>query len=181
MSDDDLLRRAQQGDLRALDRLFRREWRPVYGLIYHRVQDRAEAQDLTQEVFLRALRGLDRYEQRGVPFRAFLTTVARNLLRDRWRRQGPTLVTIDHAAHLPAVTAGPEQQVLTRLTADQLRAHLATLPPDYQTVLRLRLIEDRPVAEVATLMGRSPGAVRTLQHRALAALRSRVVEEGVRR
>ncbi|MDI3340949.1 MAG: sigma-70 family RNA polymerase sigma factor [Sphaerobacter sp.] len=180
MTDDDLLRQAQRGDRHALDRLFRREWQPVYGLIYHSVQNRAEAQDLTQEVFLRALKGLDRYEQRGIPFRAFLTTVARNLLRDRWRRPGPTLVTIDAAGDL-ATAEGPEQQVLAASTAERLRAHLATLPPDYQTVLRLRLLEDRPVAEVAALMGRSPGAIRTLQHRALTALRGRVLEEGMRR
>ncbi|HEX5502222.1 MAG TPA: sigma factor [Thermomicrobiales bacterium] len=61
MGDDPLLERARRGDRQALEELCRREWRPVYALVYHAVQDRAEAEDLTQEVFLRALRSLGRY------------------------------------------------------------------------------------------------------------------------
>lgn len=173
---DDLVQRAQRGDRQALDALFQREWQPVYAMIYHAVRDPTEAQDLTQEVFLRALRTLGRYEDRGTPFRAFLATVARNLVRDRWRRRAPTVVPIDHATDLPAAGDGPEQQVVSAISTARLREHLAALPHDYELVLRLRLIEDRTVAEVAALMGRSPGAVRVLQHRALATLRNRVQE-----
>ena len=89
MPDIQLLQRAQAGDRAAIEELFGREWRPIYGLIYRAVQNRSEAQDLTQEVFLRAFRSLDRYHDTGKPFHQYLTTIALNLLRDRWRTRKP--------------------------------------------------------------------------------------------
>ncbi len=86
MRKDPLLERAQHGDVEALDELFRREWQPVFGLAYSALRDRSDAQDVTQEAFLRALRHLDQFQQRGIPFRAYLKTIARNLIRDRWRQ-----------------------------------------------------------------------------------------------
>ncbi|HUG16146.1 MAG TPA: sigma factor, partial [Thermomicrobiales bacterium] len=65
METDDLVRQAQSGSRTALEELCRREWRPVYDLVYRTVQNRDEAQDLTQEVFLRALRSLDRFQDTG--------------------------------------------------------------------------------------------------------------------
>ena len=103
MVDDRLLRRAQRGDVAALEELCEREWRPVYGVVYQAVRDRHEAQDLTQEVFLRALKSLDRYQHTGAPFSAYLATIARNMVRDRWRRRQPVTVGLDvelEASHL---------------------------------------------------------------------------------
>lgn len=83
MTERELLERAQRGDLDALEEICDREWRPVYGIVYQAVRNVGEAQDLTQEVFLRALRSLPRYRDMGVPFGAYLGTIARNLIRDR--------------------------------------------------------------------------------------------------
>ena len=182
MAEDDraLLRRAQLGDSVALEEVCRREWRPVYGLLYQAVGNRVDAQDMTQEVFLRALKSIDRYQTTGAPFRAYLATIARNLLRDRWRRKFPPFVDINEAAELPSQGAGPEEHVLTTVEAERLRHWIGTLPADYQTVIRLRILEGRPTDEVARLMNRNAAAVRQLQHRAIVALRNRMLEESVR-
>lgn len=176
MAPDDLLRKAQRGDPQALDTLFRREWQPIYAMIYRSVQNRAEAEDLTQDVFLRALKALDRYQETGAPFGAFLAAIARNLLRNKWRQKRPAQVDLDHLPELASRRSGPEDSVLASDRRHRINDVLATLPPDYQTVIRLRIFEDRPAAEVAALMGRSPGAIRVLQHRALTALRSKLPE-----
>lgn len=176
MATDELVQRAQRGDQEAIEELFRLEWPTVYRQLYRAVPDPLEAQDLAQEVFIRAFKGLDRYQSTGAPFRAYLHAIARNLLRERWRRQGARLVALEQAGDLAAPLV-LEEQVLDALThADLLRA-LAALPPDYQTVIRLRILEGRSTAEVAALMHRTPGAVRVLQYRALAMLRG-LLHEG---
>ncbi len=179
MSEDDLLKSAQRGDPVALEELCRREWKPVYALVYRAVQNRVEAQDLTQEVFLRALKSLDRYRDTGTPFRAFLATVARNLLRDRWRRKTPYLVDLEKAHELVSPTDGPEEWALAESSLAPLRQAFGALPSEYQTVIRLRILEARAVGEVATLMGRTPGAIRQLQRRAIVSLRN-TLHEGSR-
>ena len=160
MGDRQLVRKAQQGNPEALDTLFRREWRPIYAQIYQAVQNRAEAEDLTQESFIRALRALDRYQDTGVPFRAFLATVARNLVRSHWRRARHSTLDIDRALDLASNDIGPESSAVAVDGRDRLDNVLRTLPADYETVIRLRIYEDRSTAEVAALMHRSPGAVR---------------------
>ena len=175
MGNDPLVERAQRGDAEALDELFRREWRPIFGMAYSALNDRNDAQDVTQEACLRALRRLDRYKHRGVPFHAYLATIARNLIRDRWRQTVPARISI-HDVEL----IGPEATDTAAITRDEqiyLRSVLSQLPDDYQTVIRLRILEERPTNEVADLMRRSPGAVRVLQHRAVVALRDQFDKE----
>ncbi len=172
MLGDDLVRRAQMGDVAALEQLCSREWRPIYAIVYASTRNAHDAEDLTQEVFLRALGAFDRYEQRGVPFRAYLATVARNLVKNRWRRKVPVQVGLEDAPQLTADEAGPEETAMLGLDLGRLADAFSTLPDDYQHVLQLRVLEGRSSAEVAQRMDRSPAAVRVLQHRALIALRS---------
>ena len=176
MVGDDLLERARRGDRAALDDLCKREWRPVYGIAYRALGNVAEAQDLTQEVFLRALRSLDRYRVTGVPFSAYLATIARNRLRDGWRGHRPALVQLDHAAGLPAAGGAPETAAILADERQRLHDALADLPTDYQAVIRLRVLDGLSSAETGRIMGRSPDAVRQLQRRALAALRDALTE-----
>jgi RNA polymerase sigma-70 factor (ECF subfamily) len=174
---DDLLERAQRGDRCALEELCQREWRPVYAIAYHALGNVAEAQDLTQEVFLRALRSLDQYRVTGAPFRAWIATIARNLIRDGWRGHRPAHVAIDHAFDLPTADAGPERLAINADERRQLLTALDTLPTDYQTVIRLRIFDGLSADSTGQIMGRSAGAIRQLQHRALSALRAVLTEE----
>ncbi|CAN5818306.1 sigma-70 family RNA polymerase sigma factor [soil metagenome] len=171
MVDELVVQRALRGERIALEELCQAEWRPIYGLIYHTVQNRTEAQDLTQEVFLRALRLLDRYQVTESPFHAYLTTIARNLLRDRWRRRKLSTIPLIDAFDIGSNTPGPEPLALATIEREVLERAFRTLPDDYQTVIRLRILEERSSPETGELMGRSPDAVRQLQRRALGALR----------
>lgn len=175
MGQDSLLERAQQGDEAALDELFRREWRPVFSLVYATLHDRGDAQDITQETFLRALRHLEQFQQRGAPFHAYLATIARNLIRDRWRRPVSASASLQQVELMEPDST--DRAVISSDEQDYLREVLAGLPSDYQTVIRLRVLEERSTEEVASLMRRSPGAVRVLQHRAIAALRAQFDKE----
>ncbi len=174
---DDLLQRARRGEIDALEAICEREWRPVYGIVYRAVGNVSEAQDLTQETFIRALRSFDRFRGDQRAFRAYLGTIARNLVRDRWRRRGLQQVAMDEAAQIPSTRPGPEERAMGGVDAETLRTAMATLPESYRTVLWLRIVEGRPAKEVATMVGRSPGAVRQIQHRALVQLRSKMREE----
>jgi RNA polymerase sigma-70 factor (ECF subfamily) len=167
---DDLLGRARRGDQRALDELCQREWRPVYALAYHALGNVADAQDLTQEVFLRALRSLDRYEETRAPFAAYLAAIARNLVRNRARLRSSAVLDDD----APTAGAGPEALAITASELERVRAALRELPADQRCVIELRLSEGRSMSETAALLGRNPDAVRQLQHRALVALRARL-------
>lgn len=175
--DRDLIWRAQRGDALALEEVCRREWRPIYDLLYRNLGNQAEAQDLTQEVFLRALRSLERYRIGETPLHAWLVTIALNLLRDRWRKRSAPSTDIDSITELATHEPGPEQLALDALDHAALRAALAGLPEDYRRVIQLRIIEARPAQEVGAIMGRQADAVRQLQRRALVALRAALREE----
>jgi RNA polymerase sigma-70 factor (ECF subfamily) len=180
VSDDRLLERAQRGDRQALDELCRREWRPIYALAYAALGSASDAQDLTQEAFLRALKSLPRYRQTGAPFHAYLATIARNLIRDGWRARRPDMLTLDAALEAPSAELDPADQAVASDEQRRVQRAMASLPGDYRTVLRLRLIDGLPASDVARIMGRNPDAIRQLQHRALTALRGALSEESRR-
>ncbi len=144
----------------------------VYAYIAPRVRDRSEAEDITAEVFHRALRNLERFEWRDVPFSAWLFRIAANALRDRGKRSGRELPLDDDA-----LAAGD-------LSADFERAErrarvfglVKELPADQAEVVRMRFVSGRSIREIASELGRSEGAVKQLQYRALQTLRDRLRE-----
>jgi RNA polymerase sigma-70 factor, ECF subfamily len=176
MSDDRLIREAQSGDRKALEDLCRREWRPVYALLYASLGNRPETEDATQEVFLRALRSFDSYRHRDTPFRAYLVTIAKNLLRDRWRRSNPLLVDIAEQPEQRASDPSPDERIVDAEQQESLQSLISTLNEDQRDVVRLRILEGRSTEEVAGMMGRTPNAIRQLQYRALTTLRQRIRE-----
>jgi RNA polymerase sigma-70 factor (ECF subfamily) len=157
--------------------LCRQEWVTVYRVLAGWVSSRQEAEDLTQEVFLRALRHLEGYQSASGSFRPYLIAVARNLLRDRWRSQQRQAAGVYDLGQGDGWDEGPEAAVVAAEGRAELIAALAELPVDYQLVLRLRLIDGQSAAEVAAALERTPEAVRQLQHRALVALRSGLARE----
>jgi RNA polymerase sigma-70 factor, ECF subfamily len=176
-ADSVLLRRARSGDPRALDELCRRNWKPVYRCFARLTRNPAEAEDLTQEVFLRALRSLPQFEDRGLPFTAYLLQIARNLARDRWRTRPGRLVVTGDVPDRAVTGPGPESLAVDSARREALLSALDRLTPDHRAVLRLRILEGRATSEVAILIHRSQPAVRQLQVRALAALRAALGDE----
>jgi RNA polymerase sigma-70 factor, ECF subfamily len=177
VTDTELLFRAQDGNAEAFGELYERHAQSVFRFLYSHLSNRLDAEDLTGEVFLRAWRSLPKFREQGVPFVAYLLRVARNALIDFYRRTRNVqeddieeTVIVDH-------TTGPAEAVGTQLESRELRQTMQRLNDDYRLVLTLRFISELSVEETAAVMGKSDGAVRVLQHRALATLR-KLLEDG---
>ncbi len=171
-SDRELIERARSGDRAAFAQIYDRYAKPLYRYIYFRVGDADLAEDLQSEVFLRAFESLDRYEDRGWPFSAWLYRIARDrtidMLRRRRFRQTVPLESWSGACE------GPDHEVTARLDYEELRRHLCSLTDDQRQVIYLRFMANLSVQEVALRLGRSEGAVKALQHRGLQSLARRL-------
>ena len=168
-----LLKAAIDGDPDAFGELYERNAAVIFRYLYAHLGNRLDAEDLTEDVFMRVWRSLPSYREYGVPFLAYLFRVARHALIDQYRKSGQKkqqvstedVLLLDHQP-------GPAEVVFANLEQDQIHGALRKLNDDYRTVLVLRFLSDLSTEETAQAMGRSPGAVRVLQHRALGALRS---------
>jgi RNA polymerase sigma-70 factor (ECF subfamily) len=171
--DAELVSRSKAGELEAFGVLYERYLDPVYRYIRSHVGDRHAAEDLTEMVFLRAFESLGGYQERGWPFSAFLYRIARNQVIDHHRAQR-------HIVDLEETEGGGAEPIDSDLErreeVQRMRQALSTLPPDYQEVIRLRVLLGLSTSTVAIWLGRSQGATRVLLSRALAELRRRVSE-----
>jgi RNA polymerase sigma-70 factor, ECF subfamily len=172
-----LLAAARRGDRAALETLCRSSWKPVFRSLARYTDDPAEAEDLTQEVFVRALRALPRFVDRGVPFTAYLLHIADNLTRDRWRRGPSKVESLERLVDHPSDGPPPEHGLLQGDRREALLRGLDQLTLDQRTVLRMRFLEGRTTREIATLTKRNVAAVRQVQARGLHALRATLGEE----
>jgi len=167
-ADDKLLIEAAQRDPARFAELYERNFDRVYAYIVRRVRDRAEAQDLTSEVFHQALASLPRFEWRGVPFVAWLYRMAANAIADHSRR-----LQRERAAE-PA-TVGPENYEQEERTA-RIFALFRELPESQRRVLEMRFVQQKSIRDIARELGRSEGAIKQLQFRGMENLRARVGE-----
>jgi RNA polymerase sigma-70 factor (ECF subfamily) len=166
-SDERLQVEAAREDPARFAELYEDNFERVYAYVARRVGNREEAQDVTADVFHQALAGLPRFEWRGLPFLAWLLGIAANVLSDRWRRA---------AAHQEAVNddldqIGIEDDIEQRAMLYQL---VETLPDDQRRVIIRRFVGQNSLREIATELGRSEGAIKQLQLRALQNLRERI-------
>jgi len=173
VDEQDLARRAVAGDRRAFAELYDLHVGAVYRYAFFRVRTAAEAEDVTSEVFQRALVAMPRYEPRR-PFLAFLYTIARNVVTDGLRRNRPQASFEDALAH-PTDAPGPEERAGASDEVRELRAAIAKLTPVQQEVMVL-MLEDRSVKEIAQLTGKREGTIRGIHMRALEALREMLGE-----
>ena len=164
-----LIQRAQEGDQTAITKLYRSHVDAVYRYVWARVRDETVAEDLTAQVFLKALEGLPTYNHSGKPFLAWLYRIAYARIVDHWRQQERRVeVPLDET--LPA--SEPRPSALLEIEADWVMAIdlLAQLTDDQQDVLMLRFIGEMSLAQVAETLGKTVGATKAIQHRALASL-----------
>ena len=155
---------AAQRDPRRFAELYEQNFERVYAFIAQRVRDRAVAEDLTSSVFHRALESLPRFEWRGVPFAAWLLSIAGNAILDRARRAARTRDALPFDPPPPAEIADAEQRGRLFQLVDQL-------PADQRRVVVMRFGEQKSIREIAHALARSEGAVKQLQLRALQRLR----------
>jgi RNA polymerase sigma-70 factor (ECF subfamily) len=166
-ADERLLIEAAQQDPSRFAELYETHFERVYAYIAHRVRSRDTVEELTAEVFHRALANLRRFEWRGVPFAAWLLRIAANVIADRWHHDGDGRGVSADELELPAVEYEIERRAMLFKLVD-------TLPTDQRLVIVRRFVEDKSVREIARELGRSEGAVKQLQFRALETLRARV-------
>ncbi|NIV29817.1 MAG: sigma-70 family RNA polymerase sigma factor [Anaerolineae bacterium] len=176
MSKDEgrLIQRAKKGDPSAFAELYDRYQPAIYRYIFYRVGDVATAEDLTGEVFVRLVEKIDRFAYRGRPLLAWLYTIARNLVMDYHRQAGRSL-PLSFDRRLATEATDPEEAVERRLTQRRVAAAIARLTEGQRQVILLKFIEGLDNETTARTLGKSIGAVKALQHRALAALR-RILE-----
>lgn len=170
--DAELARSAAAGDAASFGVLYDRHFTAVYRYALLRVPDRMEAEDVTSETFVRALRSLHRYEPRA-PFAAWLVRIARNLIIDRAR--GATRREANERAAAMPGSVDPEREALARIEGAELRTALDTLSDLQRDVLILRFYSDLSTEEVCAVLGKGPSTVRGIQYRAIAALRRAMV------
>lgn len=168
--EDRLIQRAKTGDPTAFAELYDRYQPAIYRYIFYRVGDIATAEDLTGEVFVRLVEKIHRFTYRGRPLLAWLYTIARNLVTDYHRHARRSLpLTLDD--RLVGDVIDPEQTIEDRLTQHSLAVAVARLTEDQRQVILMKFVEGLDNEAVARTLSKSVGAVKALQHRALAALR----------
>jgi RNA polymerase sigma-70 factor (ECF subfamily) len=167
-ADERLQVEAAQRDPSKFDALYEQHFERVYAFVVRRIHDRAAAEDVTAEVFHKALVALNGFQFRAVPFAAWLLRIAANAVTDRSRRAGRE-IAVDHA---PELTVQPDAEAADR-RADVFR-FVGDLPADQRRVIVERFVEQRSIREIAARLNKTEGAVKQLQFRALQNLRTRM-------
>jgi RNA polymerase sigma-70 factor (ECF subfamily) len=166
-----LVLRAKE-DPQAFGRLYRLHVRKIYNYIYYRTGNHHDAEDLTARVFYRALQNISRYQERGAPFSAWLYRIAHNAVANwhRDKRWSQTVALEDLAGQLEHGD-DPHRLAERSEARQQLLELVRTLPPERQQLLVLKFVERYSNQEIGEIMGRTEGAIKSLYHRTLLALR----------
>ena len=163
-----LVDEAKSGNGEAFGQLYEAYLDRVYRFIFFRVTDVQMAEDLTSQVFLKAWENLGRYHPHG-PFLAWLYAIARNTVIDSYRTRKQT-VSLDEAAPIASQEAKLEDRLQLEFEMEALQAAMRQLTEEQQEVITLKFIADYDTERIAKEMGKSEGAIRALQMRALQAL-----------
>jgi RNA polymerase sigma-70 factor (ECF subfamily) len=166
-----IVARAQAGDAEAFGELYDRYVDVVFRYVYYRVGNKPQTEDFVSETFLRALRRIGSFTWQGKDFAAWLITIARNLIADHYK-SGRYRLEVTTADMLDAdrVEAGPEDLVLDALTNATLVAAVRKLAGEQQECIVLRFLQGMSVSETALAMGKTDGAIKALQYRAVRSL-----------
>lgn len=165
--DDVLIQRAVMRDKAAFAAIYDNYVDRVYKYVYHRVSGKADAESITQEVFLRAWKAIDKYRKRtGTAFFAWLVVIARNLVTEHYKvRKHLPLELVEPVSH--SEDADPEAITEANLNRNRVRDAISKLKGDKRTVITLRFIEEYSYKEIAEALNKSEGAIRVIQFRAL--------------
>jgi RNA polymerase sigma-70 factor (ECF subfamily) len=165
-------------DAEAFGVLYERHVRRIYNYIFYRTGNHHDAEDLTARVFQRALRHVGKFEDKGVPFSAWLYRIAHNLVAN-WHRDRSRRPTVPLEDNLLPTGAGPHPEAVAVASEEQrhLIEAVRRLPEDRQQLLILKFVERLSNAEIGVIMGRTEGAIKSLYHRTLNTLRDELAGE----
>jgi len=178
LSDIELVEKSKTGDKDAFGELYERYLDKIYSYVYYRTGNHHDAEDLTARVFFRAMAHMENYTERGVPFQAWLYRIAHNLVanwhRDRGRRK---VIPLDEFIAASLKSDSPDKQAEDQEEREALRAAIRRLPEERQQLLLLKFVEHMSNAEIGEIMSRTEGAIKSLYHRTLIALRDELQTE----
>jgi RNA polymerase sigma-70 factor (ECF subfamily) len=177
-SEDHLVQQAIQRDRTAFTALYDRHVDQVYRHVYYKVSNQADAEDITQEAFVKAWKAIHKYKRTEAPFVAWLITIARNLIADHYKRR-PNLVNLDELVEQapPQPLSDPERLAEVSFNRDVVKQAVLKLEGDKQKVIMMRFIDGFSYEEIALALNKSEGAIRVIQYRALNELRRWVKRE----
>jgi len=173
---DVLVQKAKAGDAEAFGRLYDMHVERVYRHIYYRINNVADTEDLTQQVFLKAWRAIPRYKKTTSPFIAWLMTISHNLVIDFYRAKKDK-VRLPDGVVAEDPKSSPEVMAQAHFDQEKLRMAISQLHGDQQRAVLMRFIEGFSFAETADSLGKTEGATRVILHRALKKLRD-ILEAG---
>ncbi|MCA9986814.1 MAG: sigma-70 family RNA polymerase sigma factor [Anaerolineales bacterium] len=176
MNEAELIARART-DKEAFGELYELYVERIYNYVYYRVGNEADAEDLTSKIFYRAMQHISRYEDKGVPFSAWLYRIARNLVANWYRDQSRrTIISLDDIAQWQFSGEGPELSAEWEENQEALLAAIRRLPAERQEMLILKFVDRQSNADIGRIMGRSEGAIKSLYHRTLLSLREELTQ-----
>ncbi len=180
MDESELIELAQQSDKLAFGELYQRYVTRIYNYVYYRVSNEQDAEDLTARVFIRALNHIEKYDDRGVPFSAWLYRIAHNLVAN-WHRDNSRkkVIPLDDYMVGRNPDDAPESLAESREEEELLLESVRDLPEDRQQLLFLKFVERLPNSEIGEIMNRTEGAIKSLYHRTLLALNEDLTARGI--
>ncbi len=167
-NEESLVQWATRGDQKAFAQLYEEHFDRIYRYVVLRIGDKIEAEDMTQQVFLKALQSISSFKWKGVPFAAWLYRIAHNQVVDYLRKKR-VAVPLDES--LASSDSNPQLMAEHSLDVEQLLLATRRLTEAQREVISLRFAGELSIAEVAKIMGKSQGAVKALQHSGIVALR----------
>jgi RNA polymerase sigma-70 factor (ECF subfamily) len=173
-----LIKRAVQRDREAFTSLYSLFVKRVYAHAYYSLSNKVDAEDITQEVFIRAWKGIDKYKASGAPFIAWLLKISNNLIIDRNRSTKP-ITYVEDLNDLDNHPISPESQVEIKFEQLRIREAISKLKGDKQKIIVLRYIDGYKIEEIAKMLNCSQGAIRITQYRALIELRKTLNEKSL--
>lgn len=182
LGDSELVALAKE-DKAAFGELYERYLPKIYSYVYYRTGNVHDAEDLTAKVFVRALSHISNYVEKGVPFQAWLYRIAHNLVANWHRDQGRRkIIALDDYVVHTLKSEAPDRLSEEREERNQLLEAFRRLPEDRQQLVLLKFVERMSNAEIGVIMGRTEGAVKSLYHRTLLALREEMetIQQGDR-
>jgi RNA polymerase sigma-70 factor (ECF subfamily) len=165
-----LVERAQQGDRQALEELYLMHFDRIYSYLQMSVGNRHDAEDLTNQTFVKMLESIERFEWRKAPVSAWLFRIAHNLAMDHFRSRRRWQPEEDPPEPPGAEERSAEEEALHSIGRQSMLEMIEDLSQDQQQVLTLKFVFNFSNGEVATILGKSEGAIKSLQHRALGSL-----------
>jgi RNA polymerase sigma-70 factor, ECF subfamily len=173
-----LVERAQKGDREALEELYLIHFDRIYSYLQMTVGNRHDAEDLTNQTFVKMLERIGGFEWRKVPISAWLFRIAHNLAMDHFRAHRRWQPEEEPPEPPDSAELSAEEEAMQSIGRQSMLEMIEGLSPDQQQVLTLKFVFNFPNGDVATILGKTEGAVKSLQHRALASLQRELAKTG---